>query len=186
MARRVVLLDRDGTLIVERHYLSDPQQVELLPGVDLALRELRRKGFSLVVITNQSAIGRRWLDRRCLQAIHQRLQELLVPQGVWLDGIYFCPHRPEDGCGCRKPKPGLVERAVRELNFDPRTSWMIGDQRCDLELGRAVGATTCLVRTGYGAQVAPESHGLADYVVDTLQDIVSVIEGFERKERVVA
>lgn len=174
--RHVVLLDRDGTLIVERHYLSDPRQVELIPGVGVALRRLQALRVGLVVVTNQSAVGRGMFDRARLESIHQRLRELLAAEGVYLDGIYYCPHTPDDGCLCRKPQPALVEQAARELGFRPQSSWVIGDKSCDLEMGRRVGATTVLVRTGYGAQVAAQGVVQPDHIVESLQDVVPVIE----------
>jgi D-glycero-D-manno-heptose 1,7-bisphosphate phosphatase len=149
--RRFVLLDRDGTINVERNYLATPAGVELLPGAAEGLRAMRALGLGLVVITNQSGIGRGLFDLETLQAIHARLDALLADAGVRLDGTYWCPHVPDDGCECRKPKPGLVLQAARELGFDPARAFVVGDKRVDIELGRGVGATTILVTTGYGA-----------------------------------
>ena len=164
--RRYVLLDRDGTLNVEKGYLSAPEELELLPGVAPALLRLQARGLGLVVLTNQSGIGRGYLDRANLDRIHARLRELLSAEGVVLDAIYYCPHTPQDGCGCRKPATGLVESAAAELGFDPRQAFLIGDKQCDIELGARVGATTILVRTGYGAQ--EEARVQPDHVVDDL------------------
>ena len=174
--RRFVVLDRDGTIIVERQYLSDPRQVELIPGAASGLRRLNEMGLGLVVITNQSAVGRGFFDQLRLDLIHQRLRELLNAEGVHLDGVYICPHTPEDDCPCRKPRPGLLELAAKELDFDPRACFVIGDKACDVELGQRVGATTFLVRTGYGAQVAAETTVSADYVVDAVWDAAQVIK----------
>ena len=170
------MLDRDGTIIVERHYLSTPEAVELLPGAASGLRQLRRLGLGLVVITNQSAIGRGLFDTDTLQRIHNRLAELLTAEGLRLDGIYWCPHRPEEVCPCRKPKTALVNRAGEELGFDPRLSFVIGDKMCDIELGRGLGATTFLVRTGYGTQVAAEELIQPDYVVSGLEEAAQRVE----------
>jgi D-glycero-D-manno-heptose 1,7-bisphosphate phosphatase len=172
---RFAILDRDGTIIAERHYLSDPEQVELLPGASLGLRQLAQMGLGLVVVTNQSGIGRGFFDRDRLEQIHQRMQDLLAAEGVDLDGIYFCPHIPADACQCRKPRAGLVERAARDLGFDPKESFAIGDKPCDIELGQRVGATTFLVRTGYGAQVAAGNEAQPDYVVDDLSEAQKII-----------
>ena len=174
--RRFVVLDRDGTIIVERQYLSDPRQVELIPGAASGLRQLSEMGLGLVVITNQSAVGRGFFDQARLDLIHQRLCELLNAEGVHLDGIYVCPHTPEDACPCRKPRPGLLELAAQELGFDPQACFVVGDKACDIELGQRVGATTFLARTGYGAQVAAESTVTPDYVVDDLWDAAQIIE----------
>ena len=172
-ARRFVVLDRDGTLIEEREYLSDPDRVRLLAGVAPALRELRQMGYGLVVITNQSGIGRGFFDRAQLQRVHQRLGELLQAEGVYLDALYVCPHAPEDGCACRKPKLGLLQKAAEDLGFDMASSIVIGDKTSDIEMGGMAGAVTFLVRTGYGAQVAGEV--TADYVVDDLAGAAAAI-----------
>jgi len=173
--RRFAVLDRDGTVIVERHYLSAPEQVELIPGVASGLRQLREVGLGLVLITNQSAIGRGFFDQSRLDAIHERLRELLRAEGVYLDGIYVCPHKPEDDCLCRKPKTGLLDLAARELGFDGQASFVIGDKPCDIELGQRAGATTLLVLTGYGTQVSLERTITADYTVATLGEASQII-----------
>lgn len=177
MARRhFVVLDRDGTIIVERHYLSDPCQVELFPGTARGLRQLARMGLGLVIMTNQSGIGRGFFDESRLEQIHRRLQELLAAEGVYLNGIYYCPHTPDEHCLCRKPKTGLIDKAAQELNFNPQDSFVIGDKPCDIELGQQVGATTLLVRTGYGAEVAASGAIAPDYVVDDLWEAAQLIE----------
>ena len=180
---RVVVLDRDGTLNVEVHYLSLPEQVELLPGVVDGLRALRSAGCRLVVVTNQSAIGRGYFDEERLVAIHDRLRALLAEHDVTLDAIYHCPHRPDDGCGCRKPGPLLVERAAADLGFDPARSFVVGDKPCDIDLGRGVGATTILVRTGYGAAHEAAGDATPDFVVDDLPAAARVIIGALHADR---
>lgn len=172
--RRFVLLDRDGTLIVERDYLARAEEVELLPNTARGLRLLNQLGLGLAVLTNQSGIGRGYFDQAALDAIHARLQQLLANEGVSLAGIYVCPHVQEDGCACRKPEPGLAQRCAAELNFDPAASFVIGDKPCDIDLGRRLGATTFLVRTGYGAR--NEREGLkADYIVDDVLAAAHII-----------
>lgn len=174
--RRFVVLDRDGTIIVERHYLSDPEGVELLPRVASGLQQLSAMGLGLIVVTNQSGIGRGLFDTARLALIHQRLCALLAVEGIHLDGIYFCPHTPEDACACRKPRTGLLECAAQELDFDPGATFVIGDKPCDIELGQRVGATTFLVRTGYGAAVAADAMVRSDYVVDGVWEAAQMIE----------
>ena len=138
-----------------RNYLQrTPAQLELLSGAGEALRRLAGLGCGLIVVTNQSGIARGLIRPTELKAVHERLQELLAAEAVYLDGIYTCPHREEDNCGCRKPRTGLVEQAARECGFDPRECFLIGDKVSDIELGRNVGAVTFLVRTGYGCQAA--------------------------------
>jgi D-glycero-D-manno-heptose 1,7-bisphosphate phosphatase len=175
MSKRFVLLDRDGTLIVERNYLSEPHEVELIPGAAEGLRELGKRGLGLLVITNQSGLGRGYFDETKLAEIHQRLVNLLAAEGVTLDGIYYCPHRPEDGCKCRKPQPKLVELAASDYEFDPALSFVIGDKPCDIDLGRNVGATTILVGTGYGRQVAADGLTNPDFVADDVKDAAQII-----------
>lgn len=173
--RRFVVLDRDGTLIVERNYLAAPEQVQLLPGAADGLRQLTELGLGLVVVTNQSGIGRGYFDQRTLDLIHGRMRELLADGGVVLNGIYSCPHTPEGACTCRKPQPGLIDAAVQALDFDPAASLLIGDKPCDIELGKRIGARTFLVRTGYGATVEAEGTATPDFVVDDLVGAARVI-----------
>jgi D-glycero-D-manno-heptose 1,7-bisphosphate phosphatase len=175
MRRRVALLDRDGTIIAERHYLATPDGVELLPGAVEGLRRLAALGIGLVVVSNQSGLSRGYFDQVTLDAIHERLRELLAQGGVTLDGIYVCPHTEEHACDCRKPRPGLVRQAAAELGFDPAEAFVLGDKACDVDLGRAVGATTVLLRTGYGQRMPAEVHARADYVVDDLREAAEVV-----------
>jgi D-glycero-D-manno-heptose 1,7-bisphosphate phosphatase len=179
-SRRFVLLDRDGTIIVEKDYLSDPDDVELVAGAAEALRRLASLGLGLVVVTNQSGIGRGYFDMAQLDRIHGRLREQLAREGVRLDGIYSCPHHPDAGCGCRKPGTGLVERAAAIHGFDPRASFVVGDLASDLGLGRALGATTLLVRTGHGARTEAADAVDADLVVDDLGAAAERIEALLR------
>lgn len=171
-----MLLDRDGTIIRECHYLSDPKLVELLPGAAEGLRRMQEIGLSLIAVTNQSGIGRGFFDEVRLEEIHQRLRELLARAGVYLEDIYFCPHTPADECHCRKPRTGLVEQAAKKYGFNPRESFAIGDKPCDIELGQRVGAKTILVRTGYGAEVAVTKTASPDLVVDNLLEAAWAIE----------
>jgi D-glycero-D-manno-heptose 1,7-bisphosphate phosphatase len=174
--RQFAVLDRDGTIIAERHYLSDPCQIEFLPQAVKGLRQLTGMGLGLVVITNQSAVGRGFFDQARLDLIHRQLRELLKAEGIHLEGIYFCPHKPEDDCSCRKPRPGLIERAAKELDFDLQASFVIGDKPGDIEMGRRVKATTFLVRSGYGAQFAGDPAVSPDYIADDLWAAAQMIQ----------
>jgi len=162
------VLDRDGTIIVDRDYLSDPDAVELLSGSVAGLLHYQALGFGLVIISNQSGVGRGYFDDACVERVHQRLLALLGAEGITIAGIYYCPHAPEERCPCRKPEPALLVRAASELDFDPAESIVIGDKPSDIELGRRVGAKTVLVRTGHGAKTEREAKIVADLCVDDL------------------
>jgi D-glycero-D-manno-heptose 1,7-bisphosphate phosphatase len=170
--RAAVFLDRDGTLVVERGYNSDPAEIELLPGVPRALQNLRAAGYALVVVSNQSGVGRGLFPQ---ERVHQAMAELrrqLRGHGVELDAIYFCPHRPEEDCVCRKPLPGLLRLAAEDLVLDLPRSVMIGDKRIDVATGQAAGARGVLVRTGYGhdeeARLAESGSAPSDHVAADL------------------
>jgi histidinol-phosphate phosphatase family protein len=177
MSRRpYVILDRDGTVIAERNYLTDPAQVELLPGAVQGMRQLLDLGLGLVILTNQSGIGRKFFDAKQLQLIHDRLLGLLRDDGIEIDGIYHCPHVPEEDCDCRKPRTGLLNLVASDLGYKPDVPFVIGDKPCDIDLGEAVGATTFLVRTGYGATFAADPAIGADHIVDDLAEAATIIE----------
>lgn len=155
---RAVFLDRDGTINVEVRYLSRVEDFEFIPGVPLALRRLSDAGFLLVVVTNQSGIGRGYYDEAALHAIHDHMHDDLAGYGVSIDACYFCPHHPEHAggdyrreCGCRKPLPGMLQQAARDLDIDLSRSYMIGDKLADVEAGLNAGCTPLLVLTGYGS-----------------------------------
>lgn len=173
--RRFVLLDRDGTLNIERGYLSDSEEFALLPGVPEGLRQLRSLGLGLIVVSNQSAIGRGHFDLTRLKSIHNRMCELLAQREIVLDAIFFCPHTPEDHCACRKPEVGLGLQAAAQLGFHPKECFVIGDKESDIAFGNRLQATTLLVRTGYGAEVEVAGQHGADYVVDDLREAAQVI-----------
>ncbi len=176
-ARRFVLLDRDGTINIDKHYLRTPDQIELLPGAAEGLRQLSELGLGLVVVTNQSGVGRGFITVERLAELHARLETLLQAEGVSLDGIYFCPHDPEkENCTCRKPLTGMAEQAIRDHGFDPAQAFMIGDKGVDILLGQAIGATTVLVRTGYGAESERAGKVKADFVAPTLREAAQFIE----------
>ncbi len=173
--RRFVILDRDGTINQEVGHLSRPEQVSLIPGAAAGLRHMQEHGVGIIVVTNQSVVGRGTIDHSRLEEIHERLRSLLEEQGVFLDGIYACTHSPEDDCGCRKPKTALVDKAARDFGFRPPECFVIGDKVSDIELGRRIGAVTLLVRTGYGADY-PVDGVTPDHVVSGLEEAAAVIE----------
>ncbi|CAL9351112.1 D-glycero-alpha-D-manno-heptose-1,7-bisphosphate 7-phosphatase [Streptomyces sp. enrichment culture] len=150
--KAAVFLDRDGTLTEPRHYPCRPEDLVLQPGVASPLRALRDAGYALVLVTNQSGLARGLFDRRALDAMHVHLRGLLAASDLALDGIYVCPHHVDGtvpelsvACECRKPAPGMLLRAGRELGLDLRRSWMVGDFLTDVEAGLRAGCRTALV-----------------------------------------
>jgi D-glycero-D-manno-heptose 1,7-bisphosphate phosphatase len=173
----VVFLDRDGTINREVHHLSDPDQLELLPGVAEGLRSLCAAGFTLIVVSNQSPIGRGMFTEDRLREINGRLADMLAAEGVSIAGWYWCPHTPEDNCSCRKPAPGLFIKARDEMGVILDNSWIVGDRLSDLCAGRQVGARSILVATGYGQgeHALPEAEACVDYFVPSLREAAEVI-----------
>lgn len=172
-----VFLDRDGTINREVHHLSDPDQLELLPGAAEGLRALCQAGCQLVVVSNQSPIGRGMFTEDRLREINGRLSEMLAAEGVQIAGWYWCPHAPWEGCECRKPAPGMFLRARDEMGVILEESWVVGDRLADLKAGRQVGARTILVATGYGEgeHALPDRAASVDYFVPTLRAAADVI-----------
>jgi D-glycero-D-manno-heptose 1,7-bisphosphate phosphatase len=149
-SRCAIFLDRDGTITIDTGYPSDPDEVELLPGAADGLRTLRDRGWALVLVSNQSAVGRGMITPEQAQAVHDRLIVVLRASGVELDGAYYCPHAPHDDCECRKPRSGLLRRAAAELRLELAGSVMVGDRQSDIEAGRDAGCTTVLLGPGEG------------------------------------
>jgi D-glycero-D-manno-heptose 1,7-bisphosphate phosphatase len=168
-----VFLDRDGTLVIERGYLSDPAALELLPGAGAALHDLKAAGLPLLVISNQSGVGRGLFTLDRVYEVMARLRVESRATGIELDGVYFCPHRPEDGCACRKPGTRLLERAAEDHLLTLRGSFMVGDKLLDVETVQRVGGRGLLVRSGYGREEEREARGARagrgpDHVCDDL------------------
>ena len=164
MNRRAVFLDRDGTLNREVGYVGDPADLVPIDGVGPALARLAAAGFALVVVSNQSAIGRGVFTRAQVDAVNARLAAVLGAEGVVLDGLFLCPHAPAEGCACRKPAPGLFLEARDALGLDLAASWMVGDSANDVAAARAAGVRPLLVLTGWGKRdrEAARAGGLAE------------------------
>jgi D-glycero-D-manno-heptose 1,7-bisphosphate phosphatase len=159
-----VFLDRDGTLIEERGYLDRMELLSVFPWTADALRLLKRAGYTLVVITNQSAIARGIIDEAFLDEVHRELSARLARGGAVIDRYYHCPHLADApleqhrlACRCRKPGPGMIEQACREMDLDPSRSFTIGDRGLDVACGIAAGTRTVRVRTGHGMHEDEES-----------------------------
>lgn len=159
MARPAVFLDRDGTLVEDVDFLTEPDQLVLLPGAAAAVRALNEAGVAVALVTNQSGVARGLLDEERLRHVHERLAEMLAEGGARLDGIWYCPHHPDEGeppyraaCECRKPAPGLLRAAADALDLDLARSFVVGDSVRDVEAGAALGVPGILVATGNGAR----------------------------------
>ena len=142
---KTIFVDRDDTIVPDRVYLDNAEGIELLEGAGPTLRQLKDLGFKLALVTNQSGVGRGYFPESVLAEQHARLAELLAEFGVRFDAIRHCPHTPDDGCGCRKPQPGMLIDAGRELATDFSRSWMIGNSESDVEAGRAAGCQSIRV-----------------------------------------
>jgi len=173
--RKLILLDRDGTVNEEVHYLSTPDQVELIPGAAAGIRRLNQAGFLVAIITNQSGIARGFLSLSELELIHQRLLELLAADRAAIDGIYYCPHQPADNCSCRKPLPKLAYTAAQALATNLDGAIIIGDRECDILLGKAIRATSILVRTGHGSHFNATPETKPDLICSDLNSAVDWI-----------
>ena len=174
-----MFLDRDGTLNYDPGYLRVAAELKLLAGVGPSLARLKRAGARLVVVTNQSGVGRGIITLKDLEAIHARLQGLLEQEDAALDAIYFCPHHPDNGCRCRKPNVGMVERAVSELQLDLRRSYLIGDHARDIQLAKRVGAKAILIATtpvdAQSLEMLKVEKALPDAVVKSMTEAVDWI-----------
>lgn len=166
-----VFLDRDGTLIEEKNYLSRLEDVAFIPGSEAAVARLNRAGAKTVVISNQSGVGRGYFTEDFVQLTHEALRGHLAEHGAHLDAFYYCPHAPEAECACRKPKIGMLEKAARDFKMDLR-GVMIGDRVSDLQAGENAGLLRVLVKTGYGAQTFAEGKYRADFVAEDLDAAV--------------
>ncbi|MBE0575126.1 MAG: D-glycero-beta-D-manno-heptose 1,7-bisphosphate 7-phosphatase [Desulfuromonadales bacterium] len=154
---RAIFLDRDGTINVEKDYLHKVEDFEFLPGTPQAIKRLKDGGFLVIVVSNQSGIGRGYFDEQAVETLHEHIQAELAAYGTSIDAFYFCPHHPEHGldhykvdCDCRKGAPGMLLQAAEDYNIDLPRSFMIGDKLADIEAGERAGCTPILVLTGYG------------------------------------
>jgi D-glycero-D-manno-heptose 1,7-bisphosphate phosphatase len=174
--RKAVFLDRDGTLNEDPGYLDHRDKMKLLPGVGPALQKLKRAGYLLVVVSNQSGVGRGIIPPSELPMIHARMDELLSRWGVRIDHYSLCLHRPEDQCECRKPQPTLLIQGANALRVNLKSSFMVGDKVVDLEAGANAGVHgKALVLTGHGTETSKTSASLADFIGQDLEAVASWI-----------
>ena len=172
---RAVIMDRDGTILEESHYLDDPEGIEIYAGVIPALRKLKIRGWKLIVGTNQSGIGRGYFSKDTLHKIHDRFLSICRKRGLEIDEIYYCPHHPKERCACRKPKIGMLRKAERDFDLNLKDCVVVGDKRCDIDWGRRAGARTILVLTGYGKSASRSTRARAHYIAKTLTHAVQWI-----------
>jgi len=149
---KAVFLDRDGTINKEVDYLSRIEEFEFLPSAVKALVKLSKSSYKIIVITNQSGVARGYFTEVALGKIHGHMVEELKANGARVDGIYVCPHHPDENCDCRKPKTGLIRKAEKDFNLDVKNSYIVGDSTKDVQTGINAGCKTILVKTGYGGK----------------------------------
>jgi D-glycero-D-manno-heptose 1,7-bisphosphate phosphatase len=181
-----VFLDRDGTINEQMGYINHICRFQLLPGAAKAIKKLNDAAIPVVVISNQSGLARGYFPEELLVSVHEKMNRLLAEEGAHVDGIYYCPHHPEakeerfrESCTCRKPKPGLVLQASEEMGLDPERSYVVGDRWSDIKTAANCGATSILVRTGYGRgdeqYIGPQQEIQPDYKADDLLEAVAWI-----------
>lgn len=155
MKNRAVFLDRDGTINEDVHYLSDPKMFKLLPGAAEAIKLLNMSSLKSIVVTNQAGVARGFFTEETVKRIHEEMKHQLAEKGAYIDAIYYCPHHATEGigkykknCWCRKPNPGMLQRAANDLDLDLESCYLVGDKIIDVETGKKVGCTTFLILTG--------------------------------------
>lgn len=177
---KAIFLDRDGTLNIDYGYVHEIDQFHFIEGSIEALQQLKQMGYLLVLVSNQSGIARGYFSEQQFLQLTEWMDWSLADRGVDLDGIYYCPHHPDgigefkQDCNCRKPKAGMLGQAIKELKIDPACSIMIGDKMEDMMAGKSAGIKmNILVRSG--KTVTEDSEKLADYVIDSITDVVALI-----------
>jgi D-glycero-D-manno-heptose 1,7-bisphosphate phosphatase len=188
MLQHVVFLDRDGVINRDSpDYVKNWSEFEFLPESIAAIRFLTLSGFTLIVITNQSAIGRKITSAEDVGHIHAMMQECLKAEGCEIKDIFLCPHRPDEGCNCRKPKPGMILSAQQKYRIDLSTAYMVGDNASDIECGRNAGCRYVVLvksdKTSAVLNILSEKHIVPDHVADNLYEAAKLIVGEVRSEK---
>jgi len=174
MSNRAVFIDRDGTMAKDVHYCSRPEDFELFPNTAKAIKSLNKHGFKVIVVTNQSGIARGYFTEETLAKIHEKMKRELAKEGAWVDGIYYCPHHPDDKCDCRKPKPKLILQASKDFDIDLEHSFVVGDLQMDIELGKVIGCRTIMVvnSTSPGDKGTVEPDAIAPDILEAARVIM--------------
>ena len=190
MGRKAIFLDRDGVINEDFGWISSPAELKIYPFAAKAITHAKQAGFLVIVVTNQSVIARELCTLETLERIHAMMEGELAGGGARVDAIFFCPHHPEYGegrlCGCRKPKTGLVDKAIREFGIEPAESYMIGDKTSDIQTGINAGMQTILVRTGKAGKDG-QFRVSADWIEDDLLGAITRIlleEAIESRKKV--
>lgn len=172
MKNKAIFLDRDGVINEDAGYVHRIEDFKIIPGVFNSLKKLQSAGYKLIVITNQSGIGRGIYTMEDFFKVNKYMMNILKNQGIKIDKVYFCPHNPEDNCNCRKPKTGLLEKAAEEFDIDIESSWIIGDKLSDVEMGEKAGCKTLLLESKYVRNIKRfklKSLGeVSDYILELL------------------
>ena len=178
---RAVFLDRDGTITIDgTNYVGKVEHVVLIPCATQALKRLQHAGYKLLIITNQSGVGRGYFTRETVDSIHAHLTEQFARAGVRFDRFYVCPHHPEDNCDCRKPKPKFLLDAARDYGLDLSRSFMIGDRASDIQAGVNAGVRSILVLTGAGRETLARQEARPDHVANDIADAAAWILGHDQ------
>lgn len=172
---KAVFIDRDGTIVEDVGYMSSPDQIKFIDGSIEAIKMLNESGYKVVIISNQAGVARGILTESALQTIDKTIKKNILNGGAYIDANYYCPHHPEHGtnhykreCDCRKPNPGMIKKAEKDLSIDLSESFMIGDKAIDLESGWKAGTKAILVLTGYGKDEKNKVDGGADHIAGDL------------------
>jgi len=166
---RAIFLDRDGTIARDVHYCRRPEDLELLPTVGGGIRLLNKAGFKVIVVTNQSGIARGYFTEEMLDKIHQKMISDLARYGAHIDAIYYCPHHPDEGCACRKPKPKLAYQGIRDLRVDCQRSYVIGDRLMDVQLAKNINCKSVMIENSRGQGELKDCDILPDYIARDLE-----------------
>ena len=176
---KTVFLDRDGVICEDREdYVKNWEEFVWIPGSKEAISKLTKAGFRIFIVTNQSCIGKGIVTLKAVEEIHRRMLQEIASSGGNIEKIYICPHRPDEGCSCRKPGRGLLLQVKKEVNVDLEDSYLVGDTIIDVEMGNSAGCRTIIVRTGRGLEKiekSENSHIKPDYIVSNLREAADLI-----------